>query len=35
MKEILAKFLTDKSVRNSYALAAYVPTVVQAGSPWL
>ncbi len=34
MKHIIAKFLNDKTARNTAALAALMVTVVNVGAPW-
>jgi hypothetical protein len=34
MKELLAKFLTDRSSRNRAALFAFAPVAMDVGLPW-
>lgn len=34
MKDVIAKFLTEKSSRNATALSALLVTAVSVGGPW-
>lgn len=34
MKELMKKVLTNKAMRNSTALAAFVVAVAERGAPW-
>jgi|GEM_PF-5743205 len=34
MRDVIAKFLTDKTARNNSTLAALLVTSVHVGGPW-